>query len=56
MSAAAKAAELMAIADRKILLLISKRGQHQSVVRYFGFEEDSKFMYLALELCELSLW
>jgi serine/threonine protein kinase len=26
------------------------------VVRYFGFEEDNNFMYLALELCEVSLW
>ncbi len=48
--------EVMAIADRKILLMISQKGTHKSVVRYFGFEEDSNFMYLALELCEVSLW
>merc|ERR1711871_481572 len=49
-------AEVMAIADRKILLMISQRGAHQNVVRYFGFEEDANFMYLAIELCEVSLW
>ena len=31
-------------------------GAHKCVVRYFGFEEDVNFMYLAIELCEVSLW
>ena len=77
-SNAATPAEVMAIADRKILLMISQKGitiflltmltfnfinkfpdskgAHQNVVRYFGFEEDPNFMYLAIELCEVSLW
>jgi serine/threonine protein kinase len=46
----------MATADRQILLMLSQGGQHQNVVRYFGFEEDAKCVYLALELCEVSLW
>ena len=36
--------------------LFDSQGAHQSVVRYFGFEEDANFMYLAIELCEVSLW
>ena len=39
-----------------IAILTLLLGAHKCVVRYFGFEEDINFMYLAIELCEVSLW
>ena len=43
-----------ASADREISLLISSDG-HPNVVRYFLKEARGDFVYLALELCDLSL-
>uniref|UniRef100_A0A6U5FW69 non-specific serine/threonine protein kinase n=1 Tax=Corethron hystrix TaxID=216773 RepID=A0A6U5FW69_9STRA len=43
-----------AAADREISLLIESDG-HPNVVRYFLKEVAGEFVYLALELCELSL-
>ncbi|CAM9850931.1 unnamed protein product, partial [Phaeothamnion confervicola] len=43
-----------AAADREISLLIDCDG-HPNVVRYFVREESGEFVYLALQLCELSL-
>ena len=43
-----------ASADREISLLISPDG-HPNVVRYFLKEARNDFVYLALELCDLSL-
>ena len=43
-----------ASADREISLLISSDG-HENVVRYFLKEVRGDFVYLALELCEMSL-
>jgi Protein kinase domain len=41
-------------ADREIALLIESDG-HPHVVRYFVREEAGEFVYLALQLCQLSL-
>lgn len=41
-------------ADREISLLIRSDG-HPNVVRYFLREEKAEFVYLALQLCEMSL-
>ncbi|CAM9313075.1 unnamed protein product [Chrysoparadoxa australica] len=41
-------------ADREISLLIESDG-HPNVVRYFVREEAGEFVYLALQLCQLSL-
>ena len=43
-----------ASADREIRLLIESDG-HPNVVRYFLKEVRGDFVYLALELCDLSL-
>ena len=43
-----------ASADREISLLISSDG-HPNVVRYFLKEARGDFVYLALELCDMSL-
>ena len=43
-----------ASADREISLLIESDG-HPNVVRYFLKEERGDFVYLALELCDMSL-
>jgi len=40
--------------DREISLLIESDG-HQNVVKYYVKEETSNFVYLALQLCSLSL-
>lgn len=40
--------------DREISLLIESDG-HPNVVRYFLKEAQGDFVYLALELCDMSL-
>jgi serine/threonine-protein kinase/endoribonuclease IRE1 len=41
-------------ADKEISLLIQS-DQHENILRYYAKEEDSSFIYLALELCHCSL-
>lgn len=46
--------EFVDVAKSEISLLIQS-DQHPNVVRYYASEEDEQFVYLALELCNISL-
>jgi serine/threonine protein kinase len=48
-------AELMDM-EKHMLILISCNGYHRNLVKYLGFEEDERYYYLALELCDFSLF
>ena len=36
--------------------LLEQNDEHQNVIRYFCRREDDNFLYIALELCQASLW
>ena len=43
------------LAEQEVTLLEDNQG-HPNVIRYFCRQQDSNFLYIALELCQASLW